>query len=277
MITRVFSAGLRALLMAWMVVMPAVMLPGVGQDATQIFMFASLIAAALTFIEYVSSSPSLIEFRSAAPFNRVRFTALFLTLFVLSLVVQQSMAPSRLGGAVTAIGAQVGAAMDFPFSPVRLAVLIAPETAPPEFIALLRSLAGLAYAIGLATLAIFVPLVRLMNWPIRKAAFNVWVNLPQFDPTAGGDVIYRLKRDANFNVALGFLLPFLIPGLLKLGIALGAALPLADPLTLVWTMTIWGFLPTSLIMRGVALLRIADLIEEKRRRAYAQSDVLQLA
>ena len=52
----------------------------------------------------------------------------------------------------------------------------------------------------------FLVLVRIMNWPVRQGAFNVWVNLPLFDPTAGGDVIYRLQRDARINIALGFLL-----------------------------------------------------------------------
>lgn len=33
-----------------------------------------------------------------------------------------------------------------------------------------------------------------------------------------------------------------------------------------------AFLPASMIMRGLALHRVADLIEEKRRRTYAEAE-----
>ncbi|MCE0506399.1 MULTISPECIES: hypothetical protein [unclassified Roseivivax] len=277
MIARVFSAGLRALLMAWIVAMPGLLLPGVPAEDSQIFMFAAFVAGGLTFLEYFGSAPSFIEFRDAPPFNRMRFFALFAMLVLLTLVVRQTHAPTAVGYAAANLGAKVGHAMDFPFSPVRLAVLIAPETAPQPFVELLRALAGLAYLVGLFTLCIFVPLIRILGWPIRKKAFNVWVNLPLFDPTTGGDVVYRLKRDAHVNVALGFLLPFLIPAVLKSLDGLGMGLPIGDPQALIWVMTAWAFLPTALIMRGVALWRVVELIEEKRRRAYAQSDVLQSA
>jgi hypothetical protein len=115
--------------------------------------------------------------------------------------------------------------------------------------------------------------VRLLDWPIRHGAFNFWVNLPLFDPTAGGDVLYRLKRDSHVNVALGFLLPFVIPAILQMASSLAVPLSMDDPQSLIWMMSAWAFLPASLIMRGVALMRIADLIEEKRRRAYAQAEL----
>ena len=277
MIARVFSAGLRALLMAWIVAMPALLMPGSSDAAASLFLFGAIIAAALTFVEYFGSSPTFIEFRDAPPFNRIRYAALLTMLLFLTLVVRDTVAPTELGGIVTTLGADLGRALDFPFSPVRLAVLLAPETAGTGETALLRALAGLAYITGLVTLGIFVPLIRIMRWPIRKQAFNVWINLPLFDPTAGGDVIYRLKRDANFNVALGFLLPFLIPAALEVMGSFGFGLPLDDPHTLIWVMTAWAFLPTSLIMRGIALWRVVDLIEEKRRRTYAQSDIFQSA
>ena len=105
----------------------------------------------------------------------------------------------------------------------------------------------------------------LLNWPIRKGAFNFWVNLPLFDPTAGGDVLRRLKRDAHVNIALGFLLPFVIPAVMELASEMIDPLSLANAQTMIWTMSAWAFLPASLIMRGVALGRIAGLIEEKMK------------
>ncbi|WGW05775.1 hypothetical protein [Tropicibacter oceani] len=267
------SAGARAFLVALVISMPAMMLPGVTADAVQMVALLSLVAATLTFVEYVSDYPSLIEFRDAAPYNRMRFLALFVTILLICLIIRGQVYHTPISGLLTVIGGQIGAAMDFPFSPVRLMVLLAPEGTSLDRLELLRTTAGLAYLISLVTLLFFVVFVRLLNWPIRHGAFNFWVNLPLFDPTAGGDILSRLKRDSHVNVALGFLLPFIIPAVLQAASAYAYKLSLADPQTLIWTMSAWAFLPASLIMRGVALMRIADLIEEKRRRAYAQADL----
>ena len=88
-------------------------------------------------------------------------------------------------------------------------------------------------------------------------------------PTAGGDVVARLQRDARFNIALGFLLPFVTPALLRAAATLFGAVTLESPQTLIWTVTAWAFLPASLFMRGIAMGRVAELIEDKRRQTYA--------
>jgi hypothetical protein len=225
----------------------------------------------LTFVEYVADSPSLIEFRSAPPFNRMRYIALAITVLLLSLICRGQAFPTPIALELGQFGTRIGEAMDFPFSPVRLILLAAPADISAEGAALIRALAGLAYVISLATILFFVIVVRLLDWPLRSGAFNFWINLPLFDPTTGGDILRRLKRDSHVNVALGFLLPFLIPAVLKAASVYATPLALTDPQTLIWTMSAWAFLPASLIMRGVALMRIADLIEEKRRRAYAQA------
>ncbi|EBA08433.1 hypothetical protein SSE37_16513 [Sagittula stellata E-37] len=259
-----------------LIVLPAMMLPQISPDTTQIVALLALVAAMLTFVEYVSAYPSLIEFRDAPPFNRTRFLALFFLVVLMTLIVRGAEAPTPMTGPLRGIGHDIGVAMDFPFSPVRLMVLAAPTEASEPARDLIRSLAGLSYLISIGTLVIFVALVRLLDWPLRKGAFNFFVNLPLFDPTTGGDVLLRLKRDSHINVALGFLLPFLFPALMKLASLWGFAPDIMKSQHLIWTMVAWSFLPASLIMRGVALMRIADLIEEKRRRAYAQAE-LQLA
>jgi hypothetical protein len=140
------------------------------------------------------------------------------------------------------------------------------EGATPDQATLIRSAAGLAYLISLLSLAIFMIAMRLGNWPGRGTAFNVWINLPTFDPTGGGDVVDRLNRDARINIALGFLLPFVIPAVVTLGFETMAQLPSSSPQTLVWTVTAWAFLPASLFMRGIAMGRIAEMIRERRRQ-----------
>ncbi|WP_058248138.1 hypothetical protein [Tropicibacter naphthalenivorans] len=273
MIKRMVAAAARAILVALLIALPALILPGVRHDAAQMVALLALVASVLTFVEYFAEYPSLIEFRNAPPFNRMRFIALFLTVLLLTLISRGQVAPTGLSQWLTYAGLHVGQAMDFPFSPVRLMVLLAPEGLDEPHMQMIRTHAGLAYLISLASLLCFVALVRLLDWPIRKGAFNFWVNLPLFDPTAGGDVLRRLKRDSHVNVALGFLLPFLIPAVLKAASVYGTPVDLTDPQSLIWMMSAWAFLPASLIMRGVALMRIADLIEEKRRRAYAQAEL----
>lgn len=273
MIKRMVGAAARAFLVALLIAMPTLMLPGVLGETAQMVALLALVAALLTFVEYMADYPSLIEFRNAPPFNRMRFIALFFTILTMTLISRGAYTPTVLSDALTVLGTNIGEAMDFPFSPVRLMVLLAPPDTGPAQLDLLRTHAGLAYLISLTTLLLFVALVRLLDWPIRSGAFNFWVNLPLFDPTAGGDVLDRLKRDSHVNVALGFLLPFMIPAVLKLASVYATPLSLTDPQTMIWTMSAWAFLPASLIMRGVALMRIADLIEEKRRRAYAQANL----
>ncbi|MDJ0641029.1 MAG: hypothetical protein QNJ20_19600, partial [Paracoccaceae bacterium] len=198
-----------------MIATPSLILPGTTADVAQVVTLIALFAAGLTFFEYASTYPGLVEFRDAPPFNRVRFGSLFLTVILLSLLTKGTITPTPVSEIVGVIGSKVGQVIDFPYSPVRLVVLMLPPEASVEHVHLVRDSAGLAYFISLFTLAIFIVLQRVRRWPTRNGVFNVWVNLPTFDPTAGGDVVERLERDARFNIALGFLLPFLTPAVIK--------------------------------------------------------------
>jgi hypothetical protein len=170
----------------------------------------------------------------------------------------------------------LGEVIDVPYSPVRLVVLMLPEDMGLRHLIMVRTAAGISYLISMVTLVIFVILMRAISWPNKMGTFNVWINLPTFDPTTGGDVVERLQRDARFNIALGFLLPFLIPAAVKLASTAFTPVTLESPQTLIWTMTAWAFLPASLFMRGIAMGRIAGMIAEKRRlnNLSAEADLL---
>lgn len=251
---------------------PSLLLPGVSPDTAQIVALVSMFAAMLVVFEYASAYPGLVEFRDAPPFNRVRFTSLFITVLLLTLITRGLYVPSNLTGFLEAIGTVIGQAIDFPYSPVRLVVLMLPAGASPEHIGLVRTLAGIAYLVSLLTLAVFLIVLRLKGWPNGAGTFNVWINLPTFDPTAGGDVVVRLERDARFNIALGFLLPFLTPAVIKAGASIFGSISLENPQTLIWTVAAWAFLPASLFMRGIAMGRIAAMIEDKRRKSAMESE-----
>lgn len=265
MISRLIGAAVRAFLVVMLIATPSLVLPGTTTDVSQIVTLVALFGAALTFFEYASTYPGLIEFRDAPPFNRVRFGSLFLTILLLSFMARGSIDPTPMSSAVGAVGSAVGEVIDFPYSPVRLVVLMLPAEASVDHVMLVRDSAGLSYLVSILTLALFLVLQRVRRWPLQRGSFNVWVNLPTFDPTAGGDVVERLERDARFNIALGFLLPFLTPAVIKSATALFGAVSLESPQTLIWTVAAWAFLPASLFMRGIAMGRIAALITEKRK------------
>ena len=272
MISRLTGALVRAILIVVLIATPSLLLPGVRPDTIQIVSLFAIFGAFLTFVEYYSIYPSLVEFRDAPPFNRVRYISLFLTVFLLSVIFRGQSEPTTLTQFIEATGTLIGQAIDFPYSPVRLVVLMLPEGASANTLILVRATAGLSYLISLIGLAVFVILLRIQGWPSHTKPFNVWVNLPTFDPTAGGDVVERLNRDARFNIALGFLLPFLSPAIVKLAATTFDPISLDSPQTMVWTMAAWAFLPSSLFMRGIAMGRIASMIEAKRRYSCAMAE-----
>ena len=243
---------------------PTVLLFDLRQDSQQLVALVALFAGALTFAEYNSVYPGLVEFRDAPPFNRMRFLMLFATVFCLSAIERGRTHPSTMTDLIHAVGAVIGYSMDFPYSPVRLATLMLPGDANPALIGAVRTAAGMAYLISLLSLGIFATLIGAGRWPSRDKPFNVWINLPTFDPTSGGDVVARLTRDSRINIALGFLLPFLIPAVVRIAGTGFVPMTFASPQTLIWTMTAWAFLPASLFMRGIAMGRVAEMIRERR-------------
>ena len=272
MVSRLAGALLRAVLMMVLVLAPSLLVPGLATDAQQTVALVALFVGALTFAEYNSECPGLIEFRDAPPFNRMRFLLLAATLLALSLIERGRFEPNTLTQLVEAVGTLIGQAMDFPYSPVRLATQALIPGAPEADVAAVRTAAGMAYLTSLIALFFFSFQMRMGNWPRRGQTFNVWINLPTFDPTSASDIVARLERDARINIALGFLLPFIAPALARL--VMGGIDPagLLTPHSLIWTMTSWAFLPASLFMRGIAMLRVAQMVRDKRRASLTETD-----
>ena len=270
--SQIVSALFRAYLVAVVVCMPALLLPDVASDTAQIVLVIALLASLLTFMEYYGKYPSIVEFRFAPPFNRIKFVALAISVLVLSLIMRGKTDPNSVTEMLTMLGTGLGKVIDFPYSPVRLVVLMLPANAEAGLIADVRTAAGISYMVSLAMMFSFLTYVRLLHWPMGKGKFNVWVNLPLFDPTRGGDVVDRLKRDAGVNIVLGALLPFIIPTAVKAFSDVIDPISMANPQTLIWTMTAWAFLPASMLIRGIALSRVAELIEAKRKRVYGESE-----
>lgn len=276
MFRRIAGAFTRGILVALIIAAPSLLLPGYMTDATEIVALLAIVGAGLTFAEYYTNFPSIVEFRDAPPLNRLRYIALLMMVLVLTLATKNAYEPTAITAIFSGIGQVVGHYSDFPYSPVRLVIGMLPDNTSVVTMERVRDAAGVAYAIALISVLAFLGSVRLFGWPTRHGAFNVWVNLPRFDPTTGGDVVHRLQRDGRINAVLGVLLPFLIPTLVRMASDMIDPITLNHPQTMIWTISAWAFLPASMIMRGIAMMRIAELIEEKRRRASQDSEPVHL-
>jgi hypothetical protein len=257
-------AFLRAIFVALLVAMPQLLLQPEHTQATQLVALAALIAGGFTFVEYVAPAPSLMEFRDARPYNRIR--AIFMILGILAACVM--FRPGWDAQPLHDLLHHLGEAWHdglMPWTPVHLLVGSLPADADPHLVRSVQAAATAIYGLSLLMILTFLVAVRWLNWP-GHGVFNVWVNLPQFDPMAGGDVVKRLQHDAQVNLALGLLLPMIAPMVADLLSAPFDGIALREPAALVWTLMLWAFLPASLAMRGLALHRLASLIASHRAR-----------
>ncbi len=268
MLSQLLGAVLRAAIVILVLATPSLLISGTSPEGAQVVMLVALIMGVFITFEYAATYPALVEFRDAPPFNRVRALTLLLMLFGLSLVARGDT-DSAMTLVLNAVGLLVGRALDFPFSPIRLLLDHLPEGVSQVQMLQLQIMAGLAVFITLFSLCLFAMLIRLHQWPQRDSAFNVWINLPTFDPTTGGDVVKRLIRDGRVNIILGFALPFLIPVVGVLAVNHAGVTVLGSPHAMVWGVGLWMFLPLSMFMRGLAMARIADMISARRARLVA--------
>jgi hypothetical protein len=267
----VSGAFWRAALVALIVLMPALIVPSTAPETGQILLVLAMFAGAVVFTEYASAYPALIEFRFAAPFNRTRFALVALTVLLLSLLLRAQDYPGQVPGLVAGIAAACGQLADLPGSPVRLLISVLPDSLTEGERLLVRDGAALALVMAVTTIAGFVTAIRLNVWPMGQGPFNVWINLPTFDPTAGNDVVLRLQRHARVNVILGILMPFLLPGVAMVSAAVIQPVALAAPVGFVWGIAFWAYVPAALVMRGMAMARVARMIRANRRR-FADHD-----
>ncbi len=259
------------MLVAALLILPAVIVPVTSPETAQIVILLALFAAGLVFSEYSSAYPGLIEFRFAAPFNRTRFLLLALTAVLLALLLRFQTHPGLLGATAQALAEGCARLLDFRLSPVRVLLGALPSGVPEAHVETVRLGASLALVLGVTTVLGFVVAIRLNVWPMGNGPFNVWINLPTFDPTAGNDVVQRLQRHARINIALGIVMPYLLPALVAASALLVQPVTLQSPMGFVWGIVLWALVPVSQVMRGVAMMRVAWMIRANRLR-FADSE-----
>lgn len=272
--SHVAQSFLRGFLVATLVLIPAMLLPDISQDAAQAVTLIALISAAVVMAEYAAAYPGLIEFRDAKPYNRMRFCVLLIVVVALTLLQRQVAAGQT--GVLSSIALALASTFDFNFSPVQMLALSLPSGLPVAHLLNVMATASLALVISLFGLIIVLMAMFLGYWPAKGSSFNVWINLPNFDPTKGVDVVQRLERDAQINVLVGVTLPFSLPVLLYFSSILVQPVTFETSLTLIWGVALWAFVPTNLVIRGVAMYRVAQLIRAQRRRVAEEEAAVPL-
>ncbi len=269
------GAALRGIMVVGLVALPSLILPSSTWQSAELVVLATLLCGGFTFMEYYAASPSCIEFRDAAPVNRIRFSCLLLCVLLVAITLQFHTHTTPLNTLMYHGGLMLGNLLDFPLSPVRLIQKLLPPAVTTTHVNLIRSVCSVAYFISLGAIVFYALILRATQWPLHKGPFNVWVNLPLFDPTAGGDVVARLRRDARLHFLCGFTLPFLLPiFLLQASHNVIILHMLETPQLLAWVTTGWAMIPAMMVMRAITRLRVAELITQKRR-SFAQAQDFQ--
>lgn len=266
MVSRILGALFRAILVGMLFVWPALVVPGIAASSGAVVATVAFGMFIWTYVEYSSHAPSLIEFRDAPPFNRIRYVALLAIVASLSLIQAYVVEPSATNQLAYNIGAIIGYSIEFPGSPVRLMLTQFPDLITGGQSGLIMASAGIAYFVSLIALLTFMAVFYFRRWPSNSGPFNIWINLPMFDPSSTGDVQSRLARDAKINLTLGIGLPFVIPVVVGLLFRFVGVSPFNDPYLMVWVIAGWTILPTGMIMRGLALSRVAQMVAAKQQR-----------
>ena len=266
MFKRLLGAFFRAMLVLVVVAAPAFLLPNVSQAAQEISLIIGGIAGAFTLFEYASSHPGLVDFRFAPPYNRVRFATFAVQVISLVFLCRATSGADPFSPNVLAYADKAVALMNLPLSPVRVAVEMVGEGASEAFQTLLGRAAAISFTVAFASFIFFAITLWLFKWPVGRDNFNLWVNLPTFEPSSGRDVERRLFRDGTANILIGIGLPFIIPVLASRSGGWFDPSVLENYQPLIWGTALWAFMPASLIIRGAALIKVGWLVKRARTR-----------
>ena len=263
---RMVGAFIRAFLVLAVVASPAFLLPDVSQAAQEISLIIGAIAGAFTFFEYASSHPGLIDFRFAPPYNRIRFVTFCFQIMALVFLCRATSGADAFSADVLQLADQAVAITNVPLSPVRVAVEVIIDQGDEPHRDLLERAAAVSFLMAFASFIFFALTLWFFRWPVGRDNFNLWVNLPTFEPSSGRDVERRLFRDGTANLLIGVGMPFVIPVIASRAGGWFDPSVLQNYQPLIWGCTLWAFLPASLIIRGAALIKVGWLVKRARTR-----------
>lgn len=263
MVANLLGGILRAAMVVFVIAAPSFLLPDVTVGNQELSLIIAAVAAAFTIFEYASTHPGLIDFRFAPPYNRARYLSFGLTVLSLAFLCRAAQGLDSFSPDVLRLADRARALTDVAFSPVQVAVRSAAAGAEAELRLLVERVAAVAFVLGFGLLGLFGAMLWLLRWPVARRDFNLWLNLPTFPPGLADDTERRLFRDSLANIAAALVFVYAAP-------IVAAAAGIFDDggarnlQVLLWTAAIWSFASGSLLIRGIAILKVAMLVRRTR-------------
>lgn len=240
-------------------VIPSLMLPDVSNNSAELAILSAAIAAAFVILEYGFKSPSLVEFRFAAPYNRFRFGILVGLLGALTIVFRHPIHITGSSIVVSDAAAMAFQLWDFPGSPIGSFLMLAGNL-DPEGQVLVATAAAVALSVTFFALVVFAFVMLAFSWPLTKDTFNLWINMPTFDQLLGDETQRNLRQSALVSLVVGLTLPYLAPQAALAFMGPLEPVTTGNSLFLIWMISIWCFVPAVSVLRAVALYKVAHLL-----------------
>jgi hypothetical protein len=261
---RLSGAILRALIVLFALAAPAAPAPGVMSSAREISVVIGAMAGLCVFFEYAARNPGLIDFRFAAPYDQARVAVFNAMLVTTIFFVCAHDGQDNFSGQILSASLNIGARFDFPLSPVAMVGAMLSDPASPLMASILRGAAALSFVTALTGALFFSLLFWITPWPTGRETFNLWITLPTLETACGAEVERRLFRLAFGMIAAGLWAPYVLLAAASRAGGVFDATALPDPLALVWGATIWAATTMFLMLRGVAIAKVAWLIRRAR-------------
>ena len=256
MFLRLTGATVRAVCVACLIMLPAFLLSGISQSSMEFTRILATIASVFVIYEYGFSSPSLIEFRSAAPYNRIRFFLLAVLVLAPTFMVGYAVSGVEMNGLIVAVANNGLGILDFTYSPfMSVAETISGENE------VLQGALSLAIAFNtvvmLACVAAFCVAIYANLWRFGGVDFNMWKNMPTYKSYEEKSLQERLINSAFLSLVIACLIPLLGPTLAEIIMAYFSENRQLAPLMGIWAIALWSFLQGVFFMRAAALAKIA--------------------
>lgn len=253
MILRLTGAAVRAMIVAILVMLPAFLLTGITQSGLEFTRIVATIAAVFVIYEYGFATPSVIEFRYAAPYNRIRFMlllALVLTpAYLISIVLDGQALSGTLGHTIFAL-------MDYTYSPV---TIVAKTLSGND--AALREAIGqaIAFNVMISLACVFAFCVAVFTNILRFGddGFNLWLNMPTYKSYDVSSLQERLINSAFASMLIACLIPLFGPTAVDVSVVWFSTDGVLAPIAIAWLIAIWTYLPAIYLMRAAALTKVA--------------------
>jgi hypothetical protein len=252
-----------------MVMLPAFLLSETSQSALEFTRILATIGAVFVIYEYGFPTPSVIEFRFAAPYNRIRFMLMLALTLAPAYLISVVLDGHALNGFLAVIAANSFAAMDFAYSPVTIVA----NTLSGNDMAM-RAVVGQAIAlnivISLSCVLAFCGAVFSNLWRFGGSDFNMWLNMPTYKSYDMTSLQKRLVNSAFASLLVAFLIPIFGPTIADIAIVWISNDGVLAPIAITWVIAIWTYLPAIYVMRAVALAKVSarDDKEEPQRDEF---------